>query len=435
MARHPACGGAPRVRPPHLCGDPELFNRSYPLLGRWPFATLPFVMELRAPGSCDLYQSIKTCCRFSDGLLADPERHVREAIAALLIRCPTRPRERPCLAVDLGANNGWFTALMLQLSAHVVAVEPQPDLAAALAQTVALNCWSHRAVLLHARACADADAACLAPTDASRCVLGFRLSYPRAAPEDCASRLGVPRAVGGVSLETIFFHSHPAAAAAAARGATVEVDLAKLDADGPEGAWLGALDGFIGAGRLRLRGLQIEGSHLDAELMRRFQSVHGYECYRLDWLDGRRWITGEGWDAYSPEGTFAPLSRHREAHARIGRTRMKYSPKGFSRLRAMRNHSRDDFEEELFSIRGMRHVFRVKRNLSAEAWTLLLQPVALHGWPPQWLLTLEHDFVEPSFESIPCAQSPECTAARRGHEGLLSARHAKRREGAPLGAE
>ena len=36
---------------------------------------------------------------------------------------------RKCRSLDLGANNGWMTAYMLQLGSHVVAVEPSVDFA------------------------------------------------------------------------------------------------------------------------------------------------------------------------------------------------------------------------------------------------------------------------------------------------------------------
>ena len=42
---------------------------------------------------------------------------------------------------------------MLSLGAHVVSVEPQPDLALALKETVALNCWEGRATVINAFAC------------------------------------------------------------------------------------------------------------------------------------------------------------------------------------------------------------------------------------------------------------------------------------------
>ncbi len=53
------------------------------------------------------------------------------------------------------------------------------------------------------------------------------------------------------------------------------------------------------------------------------------------------------------------------------------------------NVSRFELEDEWFSLRAMRHVFRVKPNASQQAWTTLLMPVLRCGYPAQWVLTLD----------------------------------------------
>ena len=45
--------------------------------------------------------------------------------------------------------------------------------------------------------------------------------------------------------------------------------------------------------------------------------------------------------------------------------------------------SRRELEEELFGVRAMRHVFRVRPNASMQAWVTLLNPVVPHGYPAQ----------------------------------------------------
>ena len=84
------------------------------------------------------------------------ERHVYEVIVSFLAGCTSRRSSSPppCLAADLGANNGWMSAFMLALGAHVVSVEPQSDLAHAISETAALNCWAARSKVINAFAVA-----------------------------------------------------------------------------------------------------------------------------------------------------------------------------------------------------------------------------------------------------------------------------------------
>ena len=76
---------------------------------------------------------------------------------------------------------------MLQMGATVIAVEPQPDLAKALLETVELNCWADRATVVNARACAGGNikrydqqgrsyshASCMAPVVGCRAFNGWR---------------------------------------------------------------------------------------------------------------------------------------------------------------------------------------------------------------------------------------------------------------------
>jgi hypothetical protein len=108
------------------------------------------------PGTCDLYarRASHFCCKLT-GAFKEPERHIREFIASSLADCARRPLDRPCRSLDLGANNGWMTAYMLQLGSHVLSVEPAVDFAWAIRQTARLNCWTSRLRVVNARACAD----------------------------------------------------------------------------------------------------------------------------------------------------------------------------------------------------------------------------------------------------------------------------------------
>ena len=143
-----ACESRYRVAPspPTCTPDASLFNRSYALPAAWPFDPIRLVMEERQ-GTCDLYHDRHACCELHGG-----EPYVRDAIASLLSGC----HRKRCIAIDIGSNTGWMTAYMLSLGAHVVAIEPQTDLAAALGDTARLNCWTDRLIVLNAFACAHA---------------------------------------------------------------------------------------------------------------------------------------------------------------------------------------------------------------------------------------------------------------------------------------
>jgi hypothetical protein len=146
--------------------------------------------------------------------------------------------------------------------------------------------------------------------------------------------------VHGLTIEHILTNATAAAREALARRGHVDYDLLKLDADGPEGSWLRAIDKLITAGNIlaartretvhatlaslhtrspkasraqptcvtcaryslaprpthhagsvRINALVVEGSHLHPSRMRRLQATHGYHAYRLDDHDDRRFIT------------------------------------------------------------------------------------------------------------------------------------------------
>jgi len=128
-------------------------------------------------------------------------------------------------------------------------------------------------------------------------------------------------------------------------------DLIKMDGDGPEGIWLEYLAQQVSKGSISIDTLTLEANGIRSSSMRRFQHEFGYTVLRLDFAaaDPRRFITSKGWDAYSPRGTFAPLSRFGA-------------------------HERDDLEEEVFSVRAMRRVFLIKPNLTEAQWKVVLTP-------------------------------------------------------------
>ena len=321
------------------CGGAEVAARAYTIPARWPFSPIHLVMETQS-GSCDLYSRKARffCCGISSDGSRDPEPHIREAISSFLHDCA----RRPCHALDLGANNGWFTMYMLQLGARVVAVEPAVDLAWAIGQSAELNCARERATIVNARACTPKDAACSTPRNTSTDCNGGGWRWGNVyGPSQLASEHGpncwrllglTPKLVDGVQLEALLERS-------AGRHGTL--DLVKMDADGPEGGWLLEIDRILSDRpveaeldvwgwweqplrpaaatrahdrRLLVRAILLEGNKLDPRVLWRFQMVHGYTVLRLDAHDGRRLITPEGWDAYSPAGTMARLDRLAAAH-------------------------------------------------------------------------------------------------------------------------
>ena len=405
-----------------LCGDVELSQllaRSYKLRPRWPFQSFRLVMEM-STGTCDFYQAPKPgkpsfCCDIT-GDCSQPEVAVREAIGSFLIGCSRRSAEEPCRAVDLGANNGWFTAYMLQLGAHVVSVEPQTDLARGVEATAKLNCWSKRSTVINARACSsrDSTALCYRPVNASNCQVrsGWRAGHGTSQlttvyGHECAALNRLPATVGGVPLRSVLLGG----GAQRRRGAfqsRIQLDLVKMDVDGPEGHMLADMDDLISSRLLSIRTIIVEASFVKPSQMRRLQRKHGYTAYRLDAHDSRRYMTRSGWDAFSPGGTIARIDRFAAHHKEADRALTRYSPHnpthgasdngGVAPTPAGDNISRVDLEEELFGVRAMRHVYRAKPNLSLQAWSTLMQPIQHHGYesaPTQWVLTLEGDLTEP----------------------------------------
>ena len=292
---------------------------------------------------------------------------------------------------------------MLSLGSHVVAVEPAADLARALNETGVLNCWRDRLTVHNSRACVHNEKKCFAPAqcpDCSGCG-GWRWGNVNGHPQikvahgvNCSAQIGLPESVGGLDFEELVWE---------AAGPDGMLDLLKMDADGPEGRWMSTLaqmlqgeshSGNSGAGsgsgarRLKVHTIIVEGSYLEPRTMVQFQRVHGYTVLRLDQHDGRRWLTPEGFDAYSPEGTLDRLDRFRDEHARADRARCKYSPP--SHFAPMGdNISRLDLEDEWFGVRAMRHVFHVRPNLTEQAWTTILQPAVRCSYPGQYVLTLD----------------------------------------------
>lgn len=344
-----ACGAHTwAVGPTRVCGPPELYARSYTMRPLWPFPPLHLVME-DAPGTCDMYRSRAACCKVAAHIgLGNEHNTMRDAVVSLLAGCAARPTSSPCRAIDLGANNGWISAYMLSLGAHVVSVEPQPDLARALNDTITLNCWRGRSVVHNAFACGKgASLGCMRPKPAMR---GWRLG---GIPKASTSR---ERIVPGLELTPLLTEL---------AAANHHFDLMKLDGDGPEPKWLASIDALLSQGTLSVGAILVEGNGLKAQNVRRFQQVHNFEVYRLDLYDSRRRMRNDGWDDFSPPGTIGRLDRDGPL-------------------------ARDAQEKELFGVRTMRHLFRFQRNLTLRQFHQMLKPLPTKGRFPRVDLLMVH---------------------------------------------
>lgn len=193
---------------------------------------------------------------------------------------------------------------MLSLGAHVVSVEPQPDLALALKETVALNCWEGRATVINAFACIRDKEHCMRERRSVDVISSGRtwrwggVNVAAQAQLHALARQGrTPAFVRGVTLRKVLLNSTGASRAAVARGQPMRYRLIKMDGDGPEGQWCRELQRLLVERSIEVDAMIIEGSHLSPTVMSALQREHGYTAYRLDDHDGRRFITSKGWDA------------------------------------------------------------------------------------------------------------------------------------------
>ena len=410
---------APSSSPRPLCplATPTLFERSYRIPPRWPFPPIDLVMEER-PGRCDYYRSSEPCCKISETIGAGPEgmieRPVREVLISFLSGCSTRANG--CRAADFGGNNGWMSMYMLALGANVTSIEPASDFAEAIHLSGRLNCWSHRHVVLNAFACEREEPrfnprGCMRPRRAWN---GYRASggapdglkerlldtYGRTAAQILAGAPLVPPPGGllvrGSAIKDVIVEQPTPRGGQDGALATRprHYDLIKLDGDGPEGGWMRAIDSLLGQRRVTASAITLEGNNLDIQTMMRFQQRHGYDIYRLDIGDDRRHLSSLGWDDYAPEGT--PMASLARAAG------MEKLPGGAYRWRP--RPPRDALETEVFGIRAMRHLYKVKANLSLADWMVVLGPIWRYdtnrSWvrqrhPHQWLLTTDATLAEP----------------------------------------
>ena len=77
----------------------------------------------------------------------------------------------------------------------------------------------------------------------------------------------------------------------------------KIDTDGPDGAFLTRLEELISAGTVSVDAIVIEFNSGENEALWKMQHEHGYDLYKLDMGDDRRFINAKGIDVYSRFGS------------------------------------------------------------------------------------------------------------------------------------
>lgn len=346
-----------------FCGGARLMERSYLLPPVYPFRPIRMVMEDQ-PGSCDYYRKRSFCQKVAEGHSFEPEYHVREVIASFLHGCGAW---RSCRALDLGANNGWHTASMLALGAHVTALEPQRDLARGVQDTAALNCAADRLTLINAFVRPDPDAA-----GSSAIGSQWRAGGP---PKGYGFQAG---SVPNVPLDQV------------AVGA--EFDLVKIDTDGPDGALLGRFESLLSAKKTKVSTFVVECHNCSDALMWRLQNVHKYTVCLLDMHIDRRFIDAGGVDAYQR----APRRDAGSASPEHPAPQPPLPP----------------FVAELYSIRLMKHLYAFRPGMSLEDWR---QASGLtRAFENQYLLTRE-PLLERRFEHPWAAAHPSPNRIAAGY--------------------
>lgn len=310
--------------------DAALLARSYIVPPRFPFgASFPLVME-RQPHTCDLYDGVHVrmagsgnrsiCQLFSDGVLMQPEVHTRQVVASFLGDC--RMRRIPCRAIDIGANNGWVSGMMLALGVtSLTSVEPQADLANALRDTVRLNCWDRSSVRVLNNA-VTLDEQQQGQSISLR--YGWRLYHW--SQRYRGKNYTVPLVHVGAVFSELWY------------------DFVKIDVDGIDGALMKWLLGQLTAGRLRVDTIFVECTGCDHETLWSFQHNLGYHAYILDNTDERRILNAKGQDIANGFRPFAPPL--------------------------------DEALEERYAQRFLRHVYYVSPKADLEAWLRITSPRA-----------------------------------------------------------
>lgn len=159
-----------------------------------------------------------------------------------------------------------------------------------------VNCWADRLRVINAFADADPAASGTLPALGYRIggrplgwkrspvpvvsldsVLGVTAATGSRDPASAISRRAFEAAVGTLGGAADRADGRGAGKSNAGTEGPMEYELIKLDADGPEGAWLKRIEELLSARRLRARTLVIECNNCEARTLYLLQHKHGYD--------------------------------------------------------------------------------------------------------------------------------------------------------------
>lgn len=244
-------------------------------------------MEL-TPGTCDLCSPRpdlhpSPCELISGRKLYSPDSHVREALASALAECAfAPPGAPPCAVLDGGGNMGFFTMYAFAMGATVVYIEPQVELVEAMRATVALNCASDRIDLRHAA---------LAPKPQPSSARLTDMALP--AHRSCQGPWGTGTRQSGAGPGGVPFLSVDELVRERRHW-----DLVKVDIDSTDAAVIERFVELIREGAADVTSFIVEwnGGAGRGAVLHALQQELGYDVYRLNVHDNRRFINESGWD-------------------------------------------------------------------------------------------------------------------------------------------
>lgn len=228
------------------------------------------------------------CEQISRRELYEPDAHVREALASALTAsgCPHRTDGSACHVLDGGGNMGFFSMYALAMGADVVYVEPQIDLVEAMHLSVALNCAAERVTVLHGA---------LTPDLPSQLPHGARLEN-LSLPAFRTCQL-YPPLISGTTQSGTGPSGAPYITIDALVAQQRKWDVVKLDIDSFDALIVARFVDLIRNGLAEVSSFIVEwngGENLGG-ILQTLQSL-GYEIYRLNCHDNRRFVNESGWD-------------------------------------------------------------------------------------------------------------------------------------------
>ena len=346
----------------------QWYDCSYVMPAFWPLRSFRLVME-NVPGTCDVFTNRpvakNVCTMMRDKQHFEPEPHVYEVFASVLSDCDRRPAGEQCHTLDIGANAGYMGGYMASMGATVLAVEPQLDLWGTFNKSISVNGWEGRVKALHGYVSVNAEDRGKSMENSK----GYRPPGPGGIKQPPLSQ--APFYV----LEDLMTDAE----------VVKNWTLAKVDTDSIDGPILRSMIEMLRAGRVNIETIVTEFSKGEPDIVWTFQQELGYDVYRLDIHDDRRFFDQYGHDVYS---NFGPIGL------------------------------RGGLDERFFQ-RAIRHIFYIKPEKGLEVWKHgLVAPFRAHltnGAFTQFLIT-KVDLTEPRWEHPQALLNPSPERQRSGYQ-------------------